>query len=117
MSYALYSSSGSRGSPERGGVGGGGGMIFLSRAAWVPGEGVTPDTSLSGSVCMSSAAGPGREGAGLGPALKDRVVPDFSESCLSVIAASVSSIALPGPSCWRSTEPADRVCIAARVKN
>ena len=90
-------------------------MISLSRVARVLGEGVSPDALLSSSVCMSAATGPGRGGAGLGRVVGDGVVSGVSESWLPVIASPVSGVASPGPSCWRSTEPADRTRIAARV--
>ena len=58
-------------------------MISLSRAARVPDEGASPDALLSGSVCMSSPAGPGREGAGLGRAVGDGVVLALRHRCIS----------------------------------
>ena len=90
-------------------------MISLSRAAGVSGEGVSPDVLLSDSVCMSSAAGPGREGAGLRRAVGVEVASGFSDSWLSVIASSVPGVLSLGPSCWRSTEFAYCACIATRV--
>ena len=115
--YALRSSSRPGGSHKCGGLGVGKRMIFLSRAARLPGEKVSPDALLSGSVCMSSAAGPSREGVGLGRAVGDGEVPDVAESWLFVIAASVVGVALPGSLRWRSFEPADGACIAARMQN
>ena len=92
-------------------------MISLSRAARVLGEGVSSDALVSGSVCMSSKAGPGSEGAGLGRAVGVRVASGTSESWLSVIASSVPGNTMPRLSCWYSTEPAKRACIVARVLN
>ena len=71
-------------------------MISLSRAARVTGEGLSPEASSSGSVCMFSAFGPGREGAGLGREAGDGVVLDVLESRLSVIARLVVDVALLG---------------------
>ena len=75
------------------------------------------DEVIWGSVCMSSVVDPGREGAGLGPAVGDGVVSGVSGSCLPVIASLVSGIASPGPSCQRNTDPAELACIGARVGN
>ena len=83
----------------------------------MPGEGVSPDALLSGSVCMFSALGPGRKGAGLGHLAGGGVVPDVSESWLSVIAALVVGVVSPGPSCGLKTDHADRACTAAGVGN
>ena len=74
---------------------------------------MSPDALFSRFVCMSSAVGPSREGAGL----RGAVVSDVSESCLSVIAAPVFGVASPGRLCWRSIEPADHACIATKVGN
>ena len=71
-------------------------MISLSRTARVPGDGLSPDTPLSGSLYMSSTEGRGRVGAGLKHALGDRVVSEVYVSWLSVIAAPVSGVASPG---------------------
>ena len=90
-------------------------MISLSRATRVPGERVSPDASLSGSVCMFPAVGSGHEGAGLGRVEGGRAVPGVSESWLSFIAASVVGVASPGSSCGRNTDPADFACTAAPV--
>ena len=92
-------------------------MISLSQAAGVPEEGVSPDALLSGSVCMFSALGPGRKAAGLRHVAGGRVVPDVSESWLSVIVALVVGVVSPGPSCGRKTDPADCACTAAGVGN
>ena len=115
MLYALRSSSRSRWSTTFGGLVDGGGMISLSQPARLPGGGLSPDTSSSGSVCMFSALGPVREGAGLGDAAGAGVVPDLLESRLSLIAASVVGVGLPGSSCGCNTNSADRACTAARV--
>ena len=53
MSYAICSSCRRSGSPDCGGLWCAGGIISVSRAARVPGEEVSPDALLSGSVCMS----------------------------------------------------------------
>ena len=71
-------------------------MISLSGAARVPGQGLSPDASSSGSVCMFSALGLGREGARLGRAAGGAVVQDVAESWLSVIAAPVVDVVLLG---------------------
>ena len=99
MSYIIRSSSRSRWSPACRGLGCGGGMISLFRAATVPGEGLSPDVSLSGSVCTFAASGPDREDAGPGCAAVGRVVSCVPDPCLSVMFTSVVDIAPLGSLC------------------
>ena len=87
-------------------------MISLSRAARLPCEEVSPDVSLSGSVCISSALGSGRECAGLGRVAGDGVVTDSTESWIAV---SVVGVASPASLCERNSDPVDRACTAARM--
>ena len=71
-------------------------MISPFSATRVPGRGLSPDASSSGSVCMFPALGPGREGARLGREAGGGVVPNIPEFWLSVIAGSVVDIATRG---------------------
>ena len=87
----------------------------MSRLRRVPGEGVPPEASSSGYVCLFSALGPGCQGTELGCAAGDGLVLDVPESRRSVIAASVVGVAPPGSSCGRNTDSADRAYTAARV--
>ena len=93
---------------------GGGGMISLSRAARVPGEGLSSDAWSSGSVCILSALGPGREGAGPGRTAGGGVVPDVPESRLSVLAAWVVGAASLGLLCGCNSDSEDCACTVAR---
>ena len=92
-------------------------MISLSRAARVPGQGLSPDALLSHFACMSFVAVPCRGGAVLGRAVGDGMASGFSDSGLSVIAPPVLCNVSPVLMLWRTTEPLDGACIAARVGN
>ena len=74
-------------------------MISLSRAARMPGEGLSPDTSWLGSVCMFVVSGPEREGAGLGCAAAGGVVSEVPDPRLSVMFSSVVDVASLGSLC------------------
>ena len=89
-------------------------MISLSRAARVPGEGLSPDESLSGSVCMFAASVPGREGAGLGCAAGGWVVPDVPGPLLSVMLSSTGGRRVAGVIVCLHRSPDGR-CGACRV--
>ena len=87
----------------------------MSRAARMPGQGLSAEASSSGSVCMFSGLSPGREGARLGHIAGDRVAPDVPESRLSVIAASLLNVASLGSLCGRNSHSADLACTLAQV--
>ena len=90
-------------------------MISLYRAARMPGEGLSPDVSSSGSVCTFSALGPGREGAGLGCAAGGGVVPDVPDPRLYVMFSLVLNAVLLGSLCVCNLDSGDCACIVARV--
>ena len=93
MWYTLRSSSRPRWSPACDGLGGGGGLILLSWAARVQGEGLSPDALSSGSVCMFAAPGGDREGARLGCAAVRGVVLEVPAPRFSVMFSSVVDVA------------------------
>ena len=81
-------------------------MISLPRAARVSGEGLSPDASSLGSVCMFAASGPDCEGARLWCAAARGVVSEVPDPRLSVMASLVVDFASLGSLC---------TCTAARV--
>ena len=96
LQYTLRGSSSSRLSRACGDLGGGGGMISLSRAARLPGEGSSPDSSSLGPVCMCGASGLAREGAALGCAAVGGVVSEVPDPRLPVMSSSFEDIASLG---------------------